>query len=114
MFEDECAHCKASNGAQVSCLICGAHSHVTCAPKAKFSLNLIPLQEYVTWDNLQLTRWLKDERKLKEISTVIRRFGVDGIGLGELTTREMTGILKLTENQCGDLKKAIKYAQVWS
>ena len=40
----ECSICGNLGGAQISCLICGKHSHVPCAGTGDFGLHLVPLQ----------------------------------------------------------------------
>ena len=95
----------------VFCLICGVQCHVTCCNEAHFSLNMIPLQEYATWNVEQVCAWLK-RKNLSNLCNIFERHGMDGLSLGELTENDMIEILDLSSSDSNKLQEAIREIQV--
>eukprot|EP01083_Nonionella_stella_P060515 157999_1 len=105
-----CISCNSSIGAQLFCLICGSHCHVTCSKHCHFELNMVVLQPYATWDTSRVCQWLR-KSKLHNVATIFEKCGIDGLCLGELTEKKMKNALHLSINDTDKLQKAIKRIQ---
>eukprot|EP01083_Nonionella_stella_P163508 538369_1 len=105
-----CIHCNIPKGKQVFCLVCGAHCHVTCSLKCNFLLNMVPLQEYATWNTQKVSTWLRGIN-LPKAAQGFERNGIDGLALGELKDKDMKKILDLGADEIRKLKQAIQTLQ---